>query len=314
MEAKHVIGYASTVLFATLLLAAQESLTLDGTVLFTGKAPEARRFRTQAGETIEVSPLSVDPERRTLADVFVEIRTADRKRPREAGEGGEALLSIDDRKFSPRVLVLPVGSTLKLRNDGTEIHNAHGLPRNNADFNVALTAGQERVLDWKADHTERFEIKCDCCGWQRATIVVTRNGAVAVTGADGRFSIDGLAAGAYELRLWHPVLEEVIVPFELPADAALTVPIDAAGLDVEAAIERARARPRPERTDEERLRIDGWLRDLGGDDVEARDRAMRALIDARAADAAEPLLDGADAELRARAKRILTAIGIRSDQ
>ena len=38
--------------------------------------------------------------------------------------------------------------------------------------------------------------------------MVVTDDAAAVTGADGRFSLDNVPPGTYELRIWHEVAEE----------------------------------------------------------------------------------------------------------
>lgn len=287
-----------------LVLTAQETLT--GTAVFTGKTPPSTRVMAPSAKEFDHSSIRVNKESRALADLLVEVRTLDDKPARSAIAEGSATMTITDEDFEPRVLVMGVGQKLKIVNGTGMIHNAHGLATANAEFNVALPDGKTHDALFEAKVPERFRVRCDICSWQQATIVVTSNGAAAVTGTDGAFKIDGLAAGTYLVKFWHPKIAEITVPVKVPG--SLFLALNAEGLDVEHLIERALKREAPKRDDP---RLEGLVRDLGSDDPAAREAATEELAASDAANLVGPLLKSGDLEVRARARRILTRIGMR---
>jgi hypothetical protein len=51
-----------------------------------------------------------------------------------------------------------------------------------------------------------IRLSCNIHPWMRGWIVATGD-AAAVSAADGRFSIDNVPPGTYELRVWHETLK-----------------------------------------------------------------------------------------------------------
>ena len=49
-------------------------------------------------------------------------------------------------------------------------------------------------------------LSCNTHPWMRGWLVVTDE-AAAITGADGRFSLENIPPGNYELRVWHESLK-----------------------------------------------------------------------------------------------------------
>ena len=72
-------------------------------------------------------------------------------------------------------------------------------------FNVALPiAGLTVTKPIGAAGTVR--LVCNTHPWMRGWMIVTDD-AAAISGADGRFSLDNIPPGSYELRLWHESLK-----------------------------------------------------------------------------------------------------------
>jgi plastocyanin len=106
--------------------------------------------------------------------------------------------------FTPHVLVVPVGGTLRFANSDETNHNIHTYPKKNTAINknVAAAGTTDQVLD----KAEAFEIKCDIHPWMKAHVIVTDATQWAVTAADGSYKITGVPAGEYELSWWHEEL------------------------------------------------------------------------------------------------------------
>jgi plastocyanin len=106
--------------------------------------------------------------------------------------------------FTPHVVVVPVGGTLRFANSDETNHNIHTYPKKNTAINknVAAAGTSDQLLD----KAESFEIKCDIHPWMKAHVVVTDATSWAVSAADGSFKITGVPPGEYELSWWHEEL------------------------------------------------------------------------------------------------------------
>jgi plastocyanin len=107
-------------------------------------------------------------------------------------------------RFSPHVVVVPVGATLRFKNSDETNHNIHTFPKKNDPINknVAAAGSLEQTLA----KAEVIDVKCDVHPWMKGYVVVTDATHYAVTGGDGSFKITGLPAGEYEVSWWHAEL------------------------------------------------------------------------------------------------------------
>lgn len=117
--------------------------------------------------------------------------------------------TLDQRgcKFSPRVVVVPAGQTLKVLNSDGILHNVHTFPEKNAALNVAQP-GFRKTMDATFPKPETIRVGCDVHPWMVAHVVVTETPFVAVTDQNGAFSISGVPAGTYTVSIWHESLGE----------------------------------------------------------------------------------------------------------
>lgn len=107
-------------------------------------------------------------------------------------------------RFSPHVMVLPVGATLRFANSDDTNHNIHTFPKKNDPINKNV--GIAGTLDQVLTKAEVIDIKCDIHPWMKGYVVVTEATHFAVSGADGTFKLEGLPAGEYEVSWWHEEL------------------------------------------------------------------------------------------------------------
>ena len=183
--------------------------SLAGRVLYDGPPRTAARLpvrknRDVCGESVADERLLVGPGR-GLRNVVVRLDGIDAGKPCETAP---AVLDNVACAFVPRVQVVAVGQTLRLRNSDAILHNVHAR-RNGFTtiFNLGLPHWSEKT--YRFTQPGRVVVDCDVLHtWMRAYVVVTDHPYAAVTSSDGRFRLTRIPAGDYTLRFWHEHLGE----------------------------------------------------------------------------------------------------------
>ena len=108
-------------------------------------------------------------------------------------------------RFEPHVFGMRPGQRIEIVNADTVLHNIHALPKHGRGFNAAMPP---RETPWSILRTlpaaeVMVKIRCDIHGWMSSWAGVVDHPFFSVTDTDGRYAIDGLPAGTYELRFWH---------------------------------------------------------------------------------------------------------------
>jgi hypothetical protein len=92
-----------------------------------------------------------------------------------------------------------------MRNSDPTFHNIHATALLNPEFNVMTTKGQ--TVDKTFTKPEvMVHLKCDIHGWMNAYVGVVDNPYFAVTDHKGRFTLDGVPPGEYQVEAWHEKL------------------------------------------------------------------------------------------------------------
>jgi plastocyanin len=161
--------------------------SLDGTLQIAGAAPGS-----------------------TLA--FVTLEPLDRKgRTRRAKQ---RVMEQRNREFAPRLMLVPVGSTVTFPNYDKIFHNVFSASAARP-FDLGLyREGQARSITF--DHEGFVRIGCNLHANMAATIVVIGAPHYVFTGADGAFRFRTLVPGRYKLRAWSeqsrdPITQDVTI-------------------------------------------------------------------------------------------------------
>ncbi len=130
----------------------------------------------------------------------------------------------DKCAFAPRVQIVRPNGNVKTTSNDPVLHTTNAQLENGRTlFNVALPIpGLTITKPVGAAGTVR--LGCNTHPWMRGWVIVTDQ-AAAITGADGRFTIDNVPPGTYELRIWHESLksapQKITVTAGKPADVAV---------------------------------------------------------------------------------------------
>lgn len=137
----------------------------------------------------------------------------------------ETRVVTEGKAFVPRIVVVPVGSTVKFPNNDPFNHNVFSLTEQGA-FDLGLYGrGEEKGATFTRPAVIR--VYCNVHAQMSALVVVRDNGLWARPGSDGSFRFAQVPPGAYQLHVWHERAPELVQPLHVgtaaPAPLALTV-------------------------------------------------------------------------------------------
>ena len=143
--------------------------------------------------------LLVDPSGKGLANVVVFVR----KSSRVKAPVPETPLVFDQKncEFLSQVFAARVGQPVDVRNSDPIGHNTNVA---GSSFNQLIPAGGSTVYKPDAETGMPTMVTCNIHPWMKAYAVFRKDGYVAVSAADGSFTIPDLPAGeTLEFQVWH---------------------------------------------------------------------------------------------------------------
>lgn len=139
------------------------------------------------------------------------------------GGGGAAPATLDiainDKVYVPRVLVAPVGSTVRFPNHDPFNHNVFSVSDPN-QFDLGLY-GRGEAKAQVFTHAGLVRVYCNVHPRMVAYVLVMANRYYAQPGADGTFAIERVPPGPYRLHVWHE---------RIAAEAIKDITVTAAGV------------------------------------------------------------------------------------
>jgi hypothetical protein len=184
----------------------QSTGSIVGTIWLVGdyeKPARLKVFKNRAfcGPWVANESLLVSHDGRVQNTVIV-LHPADRQARTQP-----ASITLDNRDcaFTPHVQVATVGSELLLKNSDPILHAVHARLGQETLFNVGLPRWRQVMKTLTRSGIIR--INCDVLHtWMSASIVVTGSPYYTVTDQKGKFMIEHLPAGVYEMETWHEKL------------------------------------------------------------------------------------------------------------
>lgn len=181
--------------------------TLKGVFTFEGSPPSAKQLVvdkdtevcSKGGMKLFDRSLLVNGSNKGLANVVVFVRKSSRvKNPVPSDQ-----LVFDQKncEFLAPVFAARVGQSVDVRNSDPVGHNTNIA---GTSFNQLIPAGQGTVYTPNKETGMPVMVTCNIHPWMKSYAVFREDGYVAVSGADGSFTIPDLPAGEpLEFQVWH---------------------------------------------------------------------------------------------------------------
>ena len=137
-----------------------------------------------------------------------------------APKPGSFTVDTRSKGFSPSVLVVPVGSTVRFPNRDSILHNVFSrTPGSAFDFGFyGPGESKQRVFS----RPGLVVVNCNVHHNMRVDVVVLSTTHYTRPDRNGRYSLAGLPKGPGTLVFWHPRADAQQVAVNLPVDAAVT--------------------------------------------------------------------------------------------
>jgi plastocyanin len=107
--------------------------------------------------------------------------------------------------YVPHVLGVRVGQPLQVVNADSTMHNVHGLPKANQEFNFSQPVPMTSTVTFTTKEV-MIPFKCDVHSWMHSYIGVLDHPYFAVTANGGKFDLRTVPAGTYTVEAWHEKL------------------------------------------------------------------------------------------------------------
>jgi hypothetical protein len=198
--------------------------SLKGRFVFVGAVPADRplvvdkdtEVCTKGGKKLLDRSLRVDPSSKGLADVVVFARKT--SRVKDAAPPAEPLV-FDQKEceFLTQVLAGRVGRPIAVKNSDPIGHNTNIA---GSAFNQIIEVGKTVSYVPTGEMGMPQSVTCNIHPWMKAYMIFRKDGYVAVSAADGSFTIPDLPAGeTIEFQAWHPrsMAANQVLGLEVPA-------------------------------------------------------------------------------------------------
>jgi len=163
-----------------------------------------------------VSPVS-EREASELRNVVVFVRLSGA----QAAPAVRVVVRQTDEEFVPHVVAITRGSTVEFPNDDIVFHNVFSLSRA-ATFDLGrYRKGATRSVTFTRPGI--VKVYCHLHSHMSALVRVFDHPHFTVAGGDGRFTLDGLPPGSYEIVAWHERVGEAHTAITVASGSASQV-------------------------------------------------------------------------------------------
>ena len=201
MTIRTVISFVSFVSVASLVFEPRASLQGPRTASIRGHV-ELRRVVSAAERRPGVAELGTpaDRDRPDLRRSVVYLESAPRG-AFETNEGGRAVMDQRNETFVPHVLAITTGMTVDFPNSDRFYHNVFSLSKTHRFDLGRYAAGRSQSV--RFDRAGIVRVFCDIHSHMNAFVLVFSHPFFAMTDDEGRYRIENVPPGTYNLIAWN---------------------------------------------------------------------------------------------------------------
>lgn len=186
------------------------TITFDGTppapeLIHKAGDPKVKDAAVCAATDMYNEDLVVNKDNKGIANVFLFLAKAPAGAKPPAPSEAEVVFDQKGCQFLPHGLSVQVGQVVLVKSGDPIPHNTHTNPVRNPGFNQVVPPNDRTGVPLKYTKPEKLPVKvvCDFHPWMSAYHVVLDHPWMAITDADGKFSIKDVPAGKHEFVIWH---------------------------------------------------------------------------------------------------------------
>jgi plastocyanin len=178
--------------------------TVTGTIAFEGTPPQPKPIDMSndpgcKGQAASEQVVVADGH---LANVLVYVKDG-------LGSGAfdplqpSVTIKQEGCRYVPHVVAVMTGQPVRFEDDDPTLHNIHPMPKQNREWNQSQMPNSQPLDKTFSTPELMIPIKCNQHPWMRMYLSVIGNPFFAVTGKDGKFSLQGLPPGTYTIAAVH---------------------------------------------------------------------------------------------------------------
>lgn len=182
--------------------------TITGTVRYTGEPPNLPTIDMNADpscaemhdDAVQAQSLVLGDDQ-SMANVFVQVKDGFDQGDHQA-PSTPVVIDQEGCMYKPHVVGMMAGQPLQFLNSDGILHNVHGTPQSNREFNLGMPGSLHQKTVTLNQPELYVPVKCDVHPWMSAYVGVMTHPYFEVTEEDGQFEIT-VPAGTYTMEAWH---------------------------------------------------------------------------------------------------------------